>query len=70
MEEWERANTCMFGCNCRDALNCIWARKAATRLSVQAMALGQIATHIFELAAFGLGEGLDHGVRKVSIVRE
>jgi hypothetical protein len=34
------------------------------------MALDQIATHIFELAVFGLGEGLDHGVRKVSIVWE
>ena len=22
MEEWERANKCMFGCNCRDQLNC------------------------------------------------
>ena len=44
----------------------IW--KAANRLSIQAMA--QIATHIFELAVFGLGEGLDNGVRKVSIVRE
>ena len=21
-EEWERANTCMFGCNCRHQLNC------------------------------------------------
>ena len=24
MEEWERANTCMFGCSCRDALNCAY----------------------------------------------
>ena len=23
-EEWERANTCMFGCSCRDALNCAY----------------------------------------------
>ena len=22
MREWERANTCMFGCNCREQLNC------------------------------------------------
>ena len=23
-EEWERANTCMFGCNCREQLNCVF----------------------------------------------
>ena len=23
-EEWERANTCMFSCSCRDALNCAY----------------------------------------------
>ena len=22
MREWERANTCMFGCNCREQMNC------------------------------------------------
>ena len=33
MEEWERANTCMFGCNCncRDALNCAYLHSPEER---------------------------------------
>ena len=30
-EEWERANTCMFGCNCREQLNCPFLHSSEER---------------------------------------